>query len=53
MGTHIPVAPYRKENDHMSAIDTTIKKIIDQLETLDENQLLYVYTFIKKLFGNV
>ena len=36
----------------MSAVDTTIKKIIKLLETLDENQLLYVYTFLKKLFGN-
>lgn len=35
----------------MSTVDSTIKKINELLETLDENELLYILTFIKKLFG--
>ncbi len=35
----------------MSMIDKYIKEITELLETLDENQLLYILTFIKKLFG--
>lgn len=33
-------------------VDNYIKKITQLLETLDENQLIYLYTFIKKLFGS-
>lgn len=29
-----------------------IEKITQLINTLDENQLKYVYTFIKKLFGS-
>lgn len=30
-----------------------IKEIIQFISTLDENQLLYILTFIKKLFGSL
>lgn len=36
----------------MSAVDITIKKINELLEQLDENELLYILTFIEKLFGS-
>lgn len=36
----------------MSAADQIIQKINDQLKKLDENQLTYVLTFLKKLFGS-
>lgn len=31
--------------------EKTIKEITQLINTLDENQLLYILTFIKKLFG--
>ena len=31
--------------------EKTITEIVQFLNTLDENQLLYVLTFIKKIFG--
>lgn len=30
----------------------TKQQLIEYIETLDENQIIYVFTFLKKLFGN-
>ena len=35
----------------MSAIDNLIMKINEMLRTLNENQLIYVYTFLRKKFN--
>ena len=35
----------------MSMIDTYIKKIVEILETMNENQLKYIYKLIFNLFG--
>ena len=32
--------------------EKTVKEITQFINTLDENQLLYILTFIKKLFGS-
>ena len=36
----------------MSMIDKYISEITKIIKDLDENQLLYLHTFIKKLFGS-
>lgn len=35
----------------MSAIDQTIKEILAILKTLDEEQLIYIRTYLKTKFG--
>jgi hypothetical protein len=35
----------------MSAVDQTVLRINEILKDLDENELLYILTFIQKLFG--
>ncbi len=36
----------------MSLVDKYVAEITEFIKTLDENELLYILTFIKKLFGS-
>lgn len=42
--------PRMKGEIHMSVIDMYIKKINEILESLSENELLYILTFVTKMF---
>ena len=37
----------------MSMVDKYIKEITEFIKKLDENELLYILTFLKKMFGSL
>lgn len=49
-GTSVLVLAPEKENEKMK--EKYIEQIIETIKPLDENKLLYILTFIKKLFGS-